>query len=96
MDASGRPFTPEELVGFASCLAQIANVKVVLQAPGGPVDLAREDFLRSLIHADPSLAALVMRWWDAAQAMREHIERYHAGELAPAEPFRLGTSGHVM
>ena len=88
--------TSEELAGFASCLAQIANVKVVLQGPSGPVELGRDDFARALVGADPVLAGLAMRWLDAARAMREHIERFHQEGLLPAEPFRLGISGHVM
>jgi len=96
MDASGRAITPEELAGFASCLAQIANVKVVLQGPAGPVELDRGAFRDALMGGDPALAGLVLQWLDAARAMREHIERYRAADVLPAEPFRLGISGHVM
>ncbi len=84
--------TSEEFAGLASCLAQIANVKVSL----GAAELSREEFIQMMIVADPMLAALVHRWLDASRAMREHIEQFHFEGLLSAEPFRLGISGHVM
>ena len=87
--------TQEEFVGFASCLAQLAHVQAVFQAPSGPVSLTREEFLRALLSSDPTLAALAGRWWDAAHALRAYVNDNIDGTVE-AQPFRLGISGHVF
>ncbi len=89
--------TKSEFSGFVTCLEQVTNIKVrYIDNNLGYVALSRDEFIAALAGKDAKLAELTGTWWDAAVAVRTHIQTRTTDTVRPSsEPFELGVGGFV-